>query len=221
MAVPRPSPRLADHRQTGRGHHHITTEPPYEQGFTLVELAVAMLIMTIFFSLVMSGMIHLVSPAMQTEALGSSTSQIDLAFMNMDQEVRYAANIWEGADANGNPYMDFETAFNNKCTQIEFQKSAGNLVQREWPYTGSVPTGSAPSWKILATGLVPDPTNPSQSPFQEPGNNYPKQQVTVNIYTASGTGSAHTVSYSSVTFTALDSTGTAAANGCAPDPSWS
>ncbi|HMK97392.1 MAG TPA: type II secretion system protein, partial [Acidimicrobiales bacterium] len=80
-----PSPR--PHRD---GNGWPSEQGPPDAGFTLVEMGVAMLIMAIFLVLIVQSMVHLVNPTLQTEAIRDSSNQLDIAFLDLDGEVRYA-----------------------------------------------------------------------------------------------------------------------------------
>jgi type II secretory pathway pseudopilin PulG len=184
-----------------------------EAGFTLVELGVAMMIAGILFAMVVAGMIHVVEPTVQTEAIRDSASAVDLVFMTLDGEVRYASVIGPphqtGTAPDISSYVEFQsswaaTATNPpSCTEVEFTP-AGQLEQRTWPES-PVPAAPGPSWKTIATGFIADPADPSANPFVLDWQANRKQQLTVTLFDASGTGQGYEVSSSQVTFTALDS----------------
>lgn len=177
-----------------------------QAGFTLVEMGVAMLIMGIFMAMVVSAMIHLVNPTVQTEAIRDSSDQLNIAFLDLDSEVRYAYEVW--APYQGSPSTDdtwdieYESTFNGasepSCTELQYNYKLGELLQATWT-KGSTTT---PSFKELAYDLTG-----SGDPFQVVQNSsYEKVQLMVSLSATSGSGAGKETTSSSVTFTALNST---------------
>ncbi len=191
------------------------------QGFTLVEMAVAMMLMSVVLVLTITGMIHLLNPTLQTEAIGTTTSQLDLAFFNLDQQVHYASSIWAPYKGTaGNYDVVFEWTFNGQsnasCSQLQMSPTTGQLLERTWP--ASSPPSTAPGWHIWATNLIVP--SPAANPFSFPTTLYAKQELTVTLTAASGTGQAYRTEVSSMTFTALDTTSPDAPNTTTCSPSW-
>lgn len=181
-------------------------------GFTLVELAVAMVIMTVFMALVVTGMIHVLNPSGQTAAFRDSSDQLDTAFLDLDSKVRYASEIWEpyegqeGATLDGNWDVLFASTFDGatepSCTEIQYQPGTGELFQASWT-EGSATT---PGFKLLANDLTgtADPFTPVNT--STTNSDYDEQELQVTLKAAAGTASQRETSASQVTFTALNST---------------
>lgn len=203
---------------------HRRVEPSPEQrslGFTLVEMAVAMMLMSVVLVLTMTGMVHLLNPTLQTQAIGTTTSQLDLAFFNLDQQVHYASSIWAPYQGTGGNYdVLFEWTFNGQsnasCSQLQLSTTTGELLERTWP--AASPPSSAPGWHIWATNLIVP--SPATNPFSFPTTLYAKQELTVTLTAASGTGQAHRTEVSSMTFTALDTSSANAPNTTTCNASW-
>jgi prepilin-type N-terminal cleavage/methylation domain-containing protein len=175
-----------------------------ETGFTLVELSVAMLIFAIFMVMVISAMVHLVNPTVQTESIRDSSDQLDIAFLDLDSEVRYAYDIWAPYQGTaGNDWdIEYESTFNGAaeptCSELRYNYSSGQLLQASW----SEGATTTPSFKMLAEDLTG-----SSDPFQVIQNSsYEKVQLMVTLSAASGNGAGKETTSSSVTFTALNST---------------
>lgn len=186
-----------------------------EAGFTLVELSVAMLIMAIFLGISMGSVIHLLTPASQAQAMRDSTSQLDLAFLTLDHEIRYSSVVFPPYQVSNNDFVEFESTYNSQtnatCTEVDFAVATGTLQQRTWS-AGSPPTNppSGPSYHVLATGLVANPQNPTSNVFSLPSpastSPYHSEELSITLWAASGSGQARELAESSVTFTAVDST---------------
>jgi hypothetical protein len=107
---------------------------------------------------------------------GQASSQVTEAFMTLDGEVRYAADISTPAESVAAPYasdywVEFESDWtissqgSAQCTQLEYNTAAGTLRQRTWLLNNSAVSGATPpasGWQMLASGLA---TAPSGNPF--------------------------------------------------------
>jgi len=157
-------------------------------------------------AMVVGAMIHLVNPTIQTEAIRDSSDQLNIAFLDLDSEVRYAYEIW--APYQGSPSSDddwdveYESTFNGasepSCTELQYNYKLGELLQATWTKASS----TTPSFKVLASDLTG-----SADPFQVLQNpSYEKVQLMVTLSASSGSGAGKETTGSSVTFTALNST---------------
>ncbi len=152
-------------------------------------------------------MVHLFTPTLQAEAIRDSSDQLDIAFMQLDSQVAYASQIWapyQGVPGSDDDWdIEYESTFSGAqeptCTELKYQFGAGELLEASWT-EGST---TAPSFKTLAEDLTG-----SADPFQVVQNSsYEKVQLMVTLSALSGTGTAKETTSSSVTFTALNSTG--------------
>jgi len=199
---------VADPRQrieTRQGQSTLAAQS--EAGFTLVELLVVMPFLLIVTALVMWTLVTAYGAQSQVQNTSNASSQVTLAFMALDGEIRYAANINQpGADSNNNYYVEFESAWTQNtqgqptCTQLEYANSAGELLQRSWLANASAPTG----WQVLASGLQ---TSISNDPFSLSAPQSSPWQLSVTLSAVSGTGSTKGRANSAFTITALDTTG--------------
>jgi prepilin-type N-terminal cleavage/methylation domain-containing protein len=194
-----------------------------EKGFTIVEMSVAMLIMAVVMSLVTTGMDHLINPTLQTESLRNASGQLNDAFLQLDSEVRYASAVWTPVTGPANDFeVVFESTFEGSatptCTQLRYSYVNGTLLQASWP------TGQAaePPFKVIASGLATSATTPAEpDPFVIVSNpNYQKVQLEVELSAIVGGSGAITTTSSSVTFTALNSTGNGASTDAVSCPAW-
>jgi prepilin-type N-terminal cleavage/methylation domain-containing protein len=185
-----------------------------DKGFTLVEMGVAVLIMTIFMALVIAGLIHVLNPTVQTEAIRDSSGQLNIAFLEMDSEVRYASEIWSpypgknsGGVADGNWDVLFQSTFNGAteptCTELQYDPTSGDLSQASWTEGAT----SQPAFEVIAQGLTG-----TSDPFTEvnaTNSNFMEQELEVTLTAVSGSGNGVEKTTSQVTFTALNSSSSA------------
>ncbi len=169
-------------------------------------MAVAMLIMSIFLVMFMTSMIHLFNPTFQTESMRDASDQLDLAFLDLDSQVRYAYAVWQpyqGSPSTNDDWdVEYESTFNGAiyptCTELKYNYGSGELLTASWSEGSTV----TPSFKMLADDLTG-----TSDPFQVVQNSsYSKVQLMVTLSATSGTGAATETTTSSVTFTALNST---------------
>ncbi len=205
-AEARVRPREAQ-RAVSQGRTAGRSQQRGEAGFTLVEMGVSLLILSIFMAMIVSGMVHLVGPALQTGAIRDSSDQLDIAFLDLDSEVRYASAVWAPYAGNANDDWDieFESTFSGAaeptCTELKYNYATGQLLQASW----SVGSNVAPGFKVLATDLTGS-ADPFDAPVQSASSPYQKVQLMVTLSATSGSGPNMKTTKSSVTFTALNST---------------
>lgn len=162
----------------------LIPSPPYdEDGFTLVEVLIAMFVMTIVMTMVLLTMTGWVVNTERSVSLsGQASDQVQQAFMTLDQEVRYAADVnAPGSSPSAcsgttcNYWVEFEsdwttsTQSSPRCTQVEYATSLGLLRQRSWPTSASTTPPSSAAWQVLASGLSTAVTgNPFSLSTEEP-----------------------------------------------------
>lgn len=193
-----------------------------EDGTTLVELMVAMVLMTIFLAMFTGAVIMMNSAMNKSQAVNLSSSQLNVAFANLDNMVRYAAFVTtpKTGAPSGDWYVELRTttAGGEVCNQLRVDIAAKQLQRRSWTVANAV--ASAPSaWVPIASGISNGgaAVGAKTQPFYlvPPVGNAVYQQLTVNLLSPAGSGSALTTSASSFTFTALNSpTGAAGAQIC-------
>jgi prepilin-type N-terminal cleavage/methylation domain-containing protein len=193
-----------------------------DDGITLVEVVVAMTIMSIFMALFSTSMVSLFRNMNATERGAQAQAQMTTAFQRLDRELRYAEGIsLEGSDGDGGWVVEY--VWNDRgtirCTQLRLDKS-GALRWRNWVQAQSTPSPNPRSGAVLATGItVPPPTTlPPSRPFNfvqsgddsDPGpaesvSNF--QRLRVNLTAATyWSGSAWLYKETNVLFTALNTT---------------
>jgi prepilin-type N-terminal cleavage/methylation domain-containing protein len=191
-----------------------TARPARSQdGFTLVEMMVALLVMAIFMVGVLTDLAHVIMPTQTTNNLAATQSQLNEAFLSLDHEVRYASAIdTPGAGTvTTNFYVELQSNYSGtaSCTQLKYDKSAGILYERSWQETSPLP--ATPNWTVLARSLQ---TSPSSPPFafkpvnglaDSSGAVYAKQRLLINLTALAGSGVTKEQSTTNMAFTAIDS----------------
>lgn len=194
-----------------------------DEGTTLVELMVGMVLMSVFLAM-FTGAILMLSGAMnKSQAINLSASQLNVAFQNLDRAVRYASAIsTPGTGTSGDWYVELRMTNTGTevCTQLRVDIAAQQLQSRTWKVVNAAAT-TPTTWLPISSGITNGgaPSGVTQ-PFRLPvplavpatirlGLDAPAnalhQQLTVNLASPAGSGTAVTTSSSSFTFTALNS----------------
>ena len=180
-----------------------------DDGTTLMELVVGMAIMALFMGMFTGAVVMMNSALNKAQAVNSSSTQLNNAFLALDRTVRYAAAIsTPGVGPSGDSYVEIRTlaSGSEKCTQLQADVATKQLRRRTW----DVPlVGGTPAWVPVASEITNGAvTSGADKPFQlkTAGRNVTLQQLAVNLVSSSGFGTAQTPSRSSFSFTALNST---------------
>lgn len=180
-------------------------EPLPEAGFTLVELLVVTPVLLIVTGLVLSTLISAYGAESSVQSASQASSQVTLAFMELDGEIRYAADINVPGSYNSNYYVEWESDWTQNtqneptCTQLEYNNASGALQQRSWLENASAPA----TWQVLASGLK---TSISTDPFSLSAPSGSPWQLSVSLTSVMGSGASQGTAQSSFTVTSLDTT---------------
>lgn len=170
--------------------------PGRDDGVTLLELTVAMSLMSIFTAIFTTGIGQLYRSVRGNEAMSTAQAQITVAFQRLDAEIRYAAGISAEGQDGPDWYVEFLSTYSGtpECTQLRYT-SAGQFQQRSWDQ-GTTP----PSFTVLASGA--SATHPFTRYPVVAGSSVDFQRLAVSL-TATG-GSAARSRAISIMFTALN-----------------
>ena len=132
-----------------------------EEGFTLVELLVAMFVLLIVSSIATSVFVGLQKGLRKQNGYVDAQQSSRAVYQQLDRQVRYANVVTvPGVDAAGNQYVEWQTADpasgRQKCTQWRVT-TTGLAQQRSWSVplaTDAVQTVVAPAWATVADGLL-------------------------------------------------------------------
>ena len=111
-----------------------------ESGFSLLEMLVAVLVFSVFLTIVLASMVGITRASSRAQLLSRSSSNILLAFESFDRQLRYANAInFPGVGTSGAKYVEFRTAADSSpthvitCTQWRFDPVSKSLQYRTWP----------------------------------------------------------------------------------------
>ncbi len=200
-----------------------------DEGFTLIELLVTMVIMSLVAVMVLVSIINVMTQQNQAASLDKTSSQVGLAFIALDKEIRYAASIdcpygWTApagdpcstapTDAASVPSGDYALTFYSawtvatlghpQCSELLYDTTKGQLEQRTWDAGSSVSTATA--WSIIGSGLSNAPSQPVFSIPNATSGSLIRQQVLISLESGSTATVPAVSSVATVTFTAVNST---------------
>lgn len=183
-----------------------------DDGTTLVELMVGMVLMTVFLAMFTGAVVMMNTAMNKSQSVNLAASQLSVAFHNLDGIVRPAAAISDpGKGQSGDWYVELRSTYTGTqiCTQLRVDSTARQLQRRTWRVADAF-AAEPTDWVPISSGIssaLPD-GGPAKQPFllKSPLPNSQNQQLVVNLMAESGSGRSSTDSSSSFTLTAMNST---------------
>jgi type II secretory pathway pseudopilin PulG len=180
-----------------------------ERGDSLIELIVGMTIMVVFLAMFSGTIVMISRTASHAEAVESTASDVNVAFLRLDKQVRYAASISKPgtAGAANDWYVEFLTTNtgSSKCTQLRLATDLTQLQARTWTVTEagySDLTAWTPYGNSVTGGGV---TSASTDPPFTLITSSPTSLERLNVQLVATSGNPAVSSALDVTFTALNS----------------
>jgi prepilin-type N-terminal cleavage/methylation domain-containing protein len=168
-----------------------------DTGMTLIEVVVAMSIMSILMAAFTAGILQMYRSANASESLSTTQSQLNVAFLRLDKEIRYASAV---NDPSNGPdfYVEYLTtnAGSRQCNQLRLGMD-GKLRLRTWP---DVSAASASGWTTLASGV--SSVGPPFTLVTEPKSSF--ERLRLNLVASHQSDGTTTSARMDVTFTALN-----------------
>jgi type II secretory pathway pseudopilin PulG len=183
-----------------------------DEGTSLIELVVGMVLMSIFGGLFTGAIVMMNNSMNKSQAVNQSSSQLNQAFLTLDKTIRYASAISTPGLGTATPnewYVELRSTYTGTaiCTQLRVDDATKQLQSRTWTDAG--PTATASAWLPLASNVTNGTAAPGASTqpfFLVPSlANTRFQQLRVNLISPAGSGVSLTTSLSSFTFSALNS----------------
>ncbi|MBU2669054.1 prepilin-type N-terminal cleavage/methylation domain-containing protein [Actinoplanes bogorensis] len=180
-----------------------------DDGVTLIEVLVAMLIMTVAGALATTAIAQIYRSTSHVEASFEAQRQIETMYTRLDTEIRYARSISNPGQVGRDWYVEYllSSGSADTCVELRLNSTTREVQRRTWT-KNAVPL--APSrWTVLATDIV------ATTPFTVvaadrkslTGSRY--QRMTLAMRSVAGGGRASSTQETDVTFTALNATSTA------------
>jgi hypothetical protein len=182
-------------------------------GWSLLEVVVFRSIMSIFLVMMTAGVVEVYRVVDGADAVAVAQSQVNIAFLKLDREIRYASDISTPGQVTGTTYRDWYVEYvtgaasTSTCHELRLRApvsapATGWLEQQAWQ--GSSPSGR---WTRLASGITA--TQPFTLVAAGGARTFP--QLALNLTASSGTGPTAATKSFRVTFTALNAKTTTSA----------
>lgn len=187
-----------------------------DDGTSLIEITVGLTLMAVFMAM-FTGAIVMMNRSMNlTQAVNTTASQLNTAFTNLDNTIRYANYVTTPGVSvgSGNWYVELRSSRSGQevCTQLRVDKASQQLQSRTWNVTDAVATTPS-TWQPIASGISNGnaAAGATTQPFYivPAAANAASQQLAVNLTAPAGSGSAQVTSQLALTFTAMNSTASA------------
>jgi type II secretory pathway pseudopilin PulG len=188
--------------------------PRNDDGVSLTELIVAMGIMAMVGAIFAGGILQIYRSVNKADSTYEAQSQINLAFVRLDKEVRYARAISDPGTVSGDYYVDYLVQLNSvdTCVELRLRTSTSELQRRTWTKNA---TPLAPtSWTTLATGVTSSAPFTTVAADKNSLTGFRFQRLTLDVTSAVGSGNSGSSRQTTVTFTALNATATDNAQTC-------
>lgn len=184
-----------------------------DDGMTLIELTVGMVLMSIFMAMFTGAVLMMTSAMNTSQAINDAASQVNTAFLQLDKAARSASYISTPGISAGSWYVEMRSLDRNGkdlCTQLRVNPTAQQLQSRSWTVVNAV--ASTPSaWLPIASGITNGgvASGSATQPFalkSTTGSSALFQQLVVTLVPPPGPGMSPSTAGSSFTLTALNST---------------
>lgn len=189
-------------RMARRGPGRRPGRPVGDAGTTMIDVVVAMTLMSAFMAMFTGGIVQMFRSANETEAMSIAQSQLTTAFLRLDGEIRYAAGISDPGPVGADSYVEYLTTNTGVavCTELRLNVASGQLQSRSWPRDVTPPAPGA--WNPLASDIS------SSQPFVRSAGDstYNFQRLRLNLAATAGGGTTGASKQTDVTFTALNTT---------------
>lgn len=181
-----------------------------DEGTSLIELVVGMMLMAVFLGMFTGAIVMMNNAMNKAQSVNLTASQLNTAFLDLDNTVRYAAFIsTPGIGTSGDWYVEMRVTNTGSevCNQFRVDIASQQLQRRVWTVT-SAAASTPGDWVAISSnisngGAAAGPNQPFLPVTPAPNSSY--QQLTIQLVSPAGSGSSLTNSASTFTFTALNS----------------
>lgn len=175
-----------------------------DDGVTLMEMVIAMTITAMFMSMFTAAVLQMYGVLDRSDSTSVVQAQLNVAFLRVDREIRYAAGITtpgQGSGGSTDWYVEYLNTATSTCGQLRLHLATGDttksLQMRTWGSAASPPS----SWTTLASGLTA--TTPFTVMAADDTSDFERLELVVTAQSGNGRTAASRLS--DITFTALNS----------------
>jgi prepilin-type N-terminal cleavage/methylation domain-containing protein len=148
-----------------------------EAGMTLVELTVAMAILSVVLTVFLTTFVTVQRAATREDLQSQNNNNTRLALENMDRLVRSGNVLYDPASPSSNPHLTGCAAYQcflvytqangttaQPSTCVEWKVTSGGLSTRSWLPAPAVFSPTA--WRVVASGVLNQVVSPNLKTFQ-------------------------------------------------------
>jgi prepilin-type N-terminal cleavage/methylation domain-containing protein len=193
---------------------------PDDEGYSLIEVMMAMVCMSILMTLVTSAVIQVYHAVNGVDAITSAQTEVNTSFMRLDKEVRYARAISTPGAVAGDQYVEYLLSVDSvdTCVELRLNNATQELQRRQW-VKNQTPLTPTP-WQTLAayvSGATPFTVTAADSSSL---TSFRYQRLTLDVTSVTGGGPGQDTAQgragsqreTNVTFTALNTTDSGASS---------
>lgn len=170
-----------------------------DAGITLIEVVTAMSIMSVFMALFTAGILQIYHFTNRNESVSTVRSQVDIAFVRLEKEIRYASAISAPGAIGTDQYVEYLVTSSGTptCVGLRLHAATRQLQRRQWQQ-GESPAADA--WRVLASGV----SSPQAFTVSAADATFDYQRLGLDLTANAGSGRSAASAQVSVTFTALN-----------------
>ncbi|OLE29230.1 MAG: hypothetical protein AUG44_05100 [Actinobacteria bacterium 13_1_20CM_3_71_11] len=179
--------------------------PAGDAGVSMVDVVVSMVVMSIVMVIFTTAFIQIMQSASRTQTLAEAQAKVNVAFLRLDKEIRYAAAISAAGPVGADQYVEYLTTNTGSRVCTELRVDAGKLQLRTW--TQPAPPAVPGPGNVTPTAwipLVPDVTSTAPFAFYDADSTHNFQRLELNLTVGDATGGLARTRQTKVTFTALN-----------------
>ncbi|OLB65214.1 MAG: hypothetical protein AUI10_07760 [Actinobacteria bacterium 13_2_20CM_2_72_6] len=179
--------------------------PGGDAGITMIEVVTSMAVMSIVLAIFTTSFLQIMGSAGRVQTLAEAQSQVNLAFLRLDKEIRYAAAISREGAAGTDPYVEYLTTTTGSRVCTELRLHGMQLQRRTWtqPDPPAVP-GPANETPTSWVALVSNVSSTAPFTFQDADSDRNFQRLELNLTAGDATGGVAKSRETHITFTALN-----------------
>jgi Tfp pilus assembly protein PilV len=176
-----------------------------DAGITMVEVMISMVVMSISLAMFTVAILQINRSASRTQAISQAQTQLNVAFLRLDKEIRYASAISKEGTTGGDPAVEYLTTNTGSRVCTELRINAGQLQRRTWtqPPPPAVPgpgNETPSSWLPLATNV----SSTTPFTFHDADDTENFQRLELDFKAGDTAGGPAAWRQTHVTFTALN-----------------
>jgi Tfp pilus assembly protein PilV len=179
--------------------------PGGDAGITMIEVVSSMVVMSIVLVIFTTGFLQVMGSANRVQTLAEAQSQVNIAFLRLDKEIRYAAAIGQEGTVGTDWYVEYLTTNTGSRVCTELRLHASQLQRRTW--TQPAPPAVPGPGNVTPTTWAPLVSNVSSTApftFSDADSTMGFQRLELKLTAGDAAAGVAKSRQTDVTFTALN-----------------